>query len=677
MTRVHGDTSALKPSQARALAKLGDRTIPPDLVVGPALARDLLDLGRILNRRIGLYVDRRGRIQGVILGSAHAFDLPEFKRVRGTHGRLRGVRLVATQLADAPISDEDRADLLKLRFDLLAVLSDSPAGPQARIAHLAPGRDGAVAVRTLRRIPISVLERLATGTLDPAEAARWADQPAPLGPFLGRLDDELAAAAARTTAEGGATRAVALFVHGGGPAAEARRAELEALARTAGVELVEVVEQRRPHPDPRTFLGRGRLRAALMRALELDADLLVCDPELTPSQARAIAESTDLKVIDRTMLILDIFAKHARTAEGKLQVELAQLRHSMPFLVGRGTMMSRLAGGIGGRGPGETKLEIDRRRARKRIADLERKLATIARRRAQRRRNRMRHDVPVVAIVGYTNAGKSTLLNTLTGSSVLAEDKLFATLDPTVRRVRFPRDRDVLLLDTVGFIRNLPPDLRRAFAATLEEIRDADLVLHVVDARDPDRDQQMETVRTILAELEADTVPSILVFNKMDTVPPDLAEALAARFPEASFVQATDRRSTRSLVARIEDFLWSQDRLAKVGEAPPSPHEQHRGTGDQRGSGTNGDAAAEAGAAEHEGQPYLDARVGRRADPDHGSRGLEIRGAVGDEGRRIERDRIDVGQTGHGAREVEPAGAEIDVGGPHGESDEGEEAAEP
>ena len=568
MARVYGDTSALKPSQARALTRLHERTVPADRVVGPPLARTLLDLSAALHRRIGLYVDRRGRVQRVVLGSAHALDLPEFTRVRGARGRLRGVRLVATQLADAPMSDEERADLLKLRFDLLALLSPSPAGPQVRIAHLAPAPDGSVGVRALPRIPVSVLDRLADGTLDPAEAARHPDAPGDLRAFLERLDADLAAAQPVASAERRGVRAVALFVHQGGPTADARRAELRALARTAGMDLVEIVEQRRPAPDPRTFLGRGRLRAALMRALELDAELLVCDPELSPSQARTIAGETDLSVLDRTMLILDIFAKHARSAEGKLQVELAQLRHNMPFLVGRGTMMSRLAGGIGGRGPGETKLEVDRRRARQRIADLERRLARIARRRAQRRRSRTRHAIPVVAIVGYTNAGKSTLLNTLTGSQVLAEDKLFATLDPTVRRLRFPREREVVLLDTVGFIRDLPPDLRRAFAATLEEIADADLLLHVVDAADPDRRQQMETVRAVLADLGADAVDSILVFNKIDTLSAEAREGLAERFPDASFVSALDRASTRGLVRRIEDFLWSRGSLERP-QAPP------------------------------------------------------------------------------------------------------------
>ena len=676
VARVFGDTSALKPSFARALARLGDRSIPPDLVVGPPLARDLLDLSHRLNRRIGLYVDRRGRIQRVILGSAHALDLPEFTRVRGARGRLRGVRLVATQLADAPLTDEERADLLELRFDLLALVADSPAGPAARFAHLAPGEGGALVVRTLPRIPLSVLERLSDGTLAPDEAARWAEMPAPLRPFLDRLDAELSAARPRAAAEKRGVRAVALFVHGGGRTADARRAELLALARTAGVEVVEIVEQRRPHPDPRTFLGRGRLRAALMRALELDADLLVCDPELSPSQARAIAAATDLKVIDRTMLILDIFAKHARSAEGKLQVELAQLRHAMPFLVGRGTMMSRLAGGIGGRGPGETKLEVDRRRARSRIADLERRLARIARRRAQRRRSRTRHEVPVVAIVGYTNAGKSTLLNALTGSSVLAEDKLFATLDPTVRRVRFPRDRHVLLLDTVGFIRNLPPDLRRAFAATLEEIADADLLLHVVDAGDPDRDQQMETVRAILADLGADEVPSILVFNKVDTIDEGLRARLAERFPAASFVQATDRRTARTLVRRIEDFLWSQDRLPE-GPGAGSRDGQDEGAGQQGEPGAGGHPGSEPTAAEREGDPDLDQGVGGGPDPHHGRGPGEIDGAVREQGGGAQGDRVDVGQPGDGGGEVRPLLPEEAVGGPDGQVDPREQGAEP
>jgi GTP-binding protein HflX len=355
----------------------------------------------------------------------------------------------------------------------------------------------------------------------------------------------------------------------------------------------------------------------LVRALEQDVEILICDPELSASQARTIADETDLKVIDRTMLILDIFSRHAKSADGKLQVELAQLRYLLPKMVGKGTMMSRLMGGIGGRGPGETKLEIDRRRAKDRIHDLERRLVGLRKRRDQQRAERRRTGVPVAAIVGYTNAGKSTLLNTVTDSEVDAEDKLFATLDPTVRRIRFPRDREIVLLDTVGFIRDLPPALMQAFSATLEEVAQADLLLQVVDASDPDQDQQVATVEAILKELGAARIPRFLVLNKCDLVEaPELAalvqhyEARAAaagveleRRPRLFTVSALDKRSARALIEAIEEQLWAHGRIERVPWAVETPANEPA-------------PAAEAGEA-HEGAELPTADVGPAAAREH------------------------------------------------------------
>jgi GTP-binding protein HflX len=499
VNRVHGDTASLKASHARQLQKLGDRSVPPEQVVSPALARDVLDLAHEIGRRVGLFVDRRGRVSRVILGDAHSLELPEFSRVRGVSGRLRGIRLVVTHLVPEPLDREELADLTKLRLDMVAAIHRGPAGITADMASLGASPPGAAEpfqMRLFPRTPLSILARADEEATD----AELAGLPVPLLPFLRELEGQLEAASVRAHAEIQGTRAMVLMVHDGGPHVVARKAELRELCRTAGLGLVELVEQRRPQPDPRSFMGAGKLRQVLVRALEQDVELLICDPELSASQARTIADETELKVIDRTMLILDIFAKHARSSDGKLQVELAQLRYLLPKMMGKGTMMSRLMGGVGGRGPGETKLEIDRRRAKDRIADLEERLRQLRKQRDQQRAERKRSRVPVVAIVGYTNAGKSTLLNTVTGSDVDAEDKLFATLDPTVRRIRFPMDREIVLLDTVGFIRELPPALRQAFSATLEEIAAADLLLHVVDATDPDREQQVATVDAVLAE---------------------------------------------------------------------------------------------------------------------------------------------------------------------------------
>jgi GTP-binding protein HflX len=563
---LHGETANLKSNQARALHRLGRRQIPPDRVVSSVLARDLLDLSHELGRQIGLFVDRRGRVQSVILGDAHSVSLPEFQRVRGQGGRLRGIRLILTHLVPDPLSREELADLAKLRLDLVAAIHRGPAGVLVDLGALTPpppGSSDIFAVRTWTRVPLGVLHRE-----DDELVADAPDLPSDFTTFIRALEASLVAATSQARAESTGTRAMALMVHKGDADHHAREQELRELCRTAGLHLVDLAVQRRPAPDPRTFYGQGKLRDVLVRALAQDVELLICDPDLSPSQNREISEQTDLKVIDRTTLILDIFAQHARSADGKLQVELAQLRYMLPRMVGKGTAMSRLAGGIGGRGPGETKLEIDRRRAKERINMLERRLDELRQRRDQRRALRKSTGVPVAAIVGYTNAGKSSLLNTVTQSEVLAENKLFATLDPTVRRIRFPEDREVVLLDTVGFIRDLPPALLQAFSATLEEVAEADLLLVVVDASDPDRDQQLATVDKILGDLGAGGVPRLLVHNKVDLLE---HEELAVRKAEAGrntfFISALDRRSTFPLMQAIENHLWERGRI----DRPPSP----------------------------------------------------------------------------------------------------------
>jgi GTP-binding protein HflX len=303
--------------------------------------------------------------------------------------------------------------------------------------------------------------------------------------------------------------------------------ELRELAASANVVVLDEIIQRRQSVDPRTVLGRGKLDELIVRALRLGVDLIVFDRELSPAQVRSITEATDLKVIDRAQLILDIFAQRAETSEGKIQVELAQLKYMLPRLIaGQDSAFSRLAGGIGGRGPGETKLETDRRRVRDRINRLEKEIDTLQQRRQLRRKERTRRQLPIISIVGYTNAGKSTLLNTLTASSVLAERRMFATLDPTSRRLRLPYEQEVILNDTVGFIRDLPPDLIAAFRATLEEISDSTLLIHLLDASDARWEQQLTSVEKILTDLELNQIPRVVVFNKADLVDPDTLESI-------------------------------------------------------------------------------------------------------------------------------------------------------
>lgn len=331
---------------------------------------------------------------------------------------------------------------------------------------------------------------------------------------------------------------------------EERLTELADLADSVGVTVIDKIAQRIGDGHQRYLLGRGKLKEVLIQTLHKGADMVIFDQTLTPAQARAIAEITDIKIVDRTQLILDIFARRAHSREGKVQVELAQLRYLLPRLSGQGTQLSRLGGGIGTRGPGETKLETDRRKIRDRITHLEREIKQFSKHQDQRRARRERQGLPVLSFVGYTNAGKSTLLNILTDSHVSAENRLFETLDTTSRRLRFPQDREVIVTDTVGFIRDLPKELVGAFRTTLEELREADLLLHVVDASAPDIDVQIKTVQDILEELELDKIPQVLIFNKCDRLPTAQAEALCRRY-DAIGICALDASTLRPLIDHL------------------------------------------------------------------------------------------------------------------------------
>jgi GTP-binding protein HflX len=377
--------------------------------------------------------------------------------------------------------------------------------------------------------------------------------------WITSLEEELARQS-RTREVSAGERAVLVSVTAGRRPhdVEIQVEELKELARSAGVEVVEVVAQYRKRVDPKFLLGSGRLEDLVVRAFHHDVDLVIFDQNLTPTQARNLGDRLDLRVIDRTQLILDIFAQQARTRDGKLQVELAQLRYRLPRLAQRADLsLSRLAGGIGGRGPGEQKLEVDRRRTRDRVARLERELEKLRRQRQSRRRRRMRRGLPILSIVGYTNAGKSTLLRALTKTEVRVDDKMFATLDPTSRRLRFPREREVIVTDTVGFIRDLPRELVAAFRATLEEISEASLLLHVVDASATDLERRIEAVREVLDEIDDGRTPELLVFNQIDRLPPGVGKSIAARHGGAA-VSALERTGLGDLLARADAMLWEE-----------------------------------------------------------------------------------------------------------------------
>jgi GTP-binding protein HflX len=548
MPEIYGNTTGLAPSAIKTLEHIYRRKIPLERVATPELLRSLAEASKQTGRQVGALVHRSGKVDYVVVGDASRLVLPDIGRLRAAEGRFRALRLVHTHLHGEPLTKDDLVDLVRLRLDLVAALQLAPDGNPRGVVY------------AYNTPPPSSPPYREVGPIAPHQLDF------DFGGLMTSLEAEFAKTARLAKVEAKDGRAILVYV-GEKDARRAdddvgeRMAELNELARTAGVEVVDTVVQRRDRIDPKFVMGKGKLDDVVVRAVELGAQTLIFDRNLSPSQISAIAKNTDLKIIDRTQLILDIFAQRAQSKDGKLQVELAQLKYSLPRLGQKDDSLSRLTGGIGGRGPGETKLEIGRRRAKERVAHLEAQLKTLAKQRQQRRRRRDRLDVPIVAIVGYTNAGKSTLLNTLTDSDVLAEDKLFATLDTRSRRLRFPEEREVVITDTVGFIRDLPKDLFAAFRATFEETADADLLLHVVDAADQAKQKHIETTEKLLAELELGGIVRLLVYNKIDLVSPPEAEALRRQHPDALFISATHPETTRALLDRIAELLadrWAE-----------------------------------------------------------------------------------------------------------------------
>jgi len=546
MPEVQGHVSGLGPRALRALERVYRRRVPLDRIATPELVRSLAEASREAKRQVGALVHRSGQVDTVIVGSATGLMLPDIGRLRAAEGRFRALRLVHTHLYNEPLTHDDLVDLTRLRLDLVcAVLLNREGEPRSLTwAYNVPPPEGGAAPDK----NYEVVGPVPYGTPQPN-----------FGELIAALEAEFARL--QRTRAVRAKDGSAIVVHVGDKRkagalrrAEAQLDELESLARTAGVQVVDRVIQLREHPDSKLLLGRGKLEQVVMRAIDLDAETLIFDCDLTPAQASGIAQHTDLKVIDRSQLILDIFAQRAETKDGKLQVELAQLKYTLPRLGTRDDALSRLTGGIGGRGPGETKLEIGRRRARERVTRLEKQLKELERKRGERRRRRQLAETPVVAIVGYTNAGKSTLLNTLTNAGVLAEDKLFATLDTRARELRLPSGRSVVLTDTVGFIRRMPKDLFAAFRATFEEAADADLILEVVDISDPEHPQHMQETVRLLDELELSHVPRLTVFNKVDRLPEHEARSFE-QLPHGLVCSALSKRDTRRLLERIEPLL--------------------------------------------------------------------------------------------------------------------------
>ena len=490
-------------------------------------------------RQLGLLIDRQGRPAMLLVGDRDQIVIPDLGRHRQSDGRLRGLRFLHTHFGTSGLSQDDLMDLVFLRLDSIAALTVDGQGLPDRLqwAQLLPPNPR----QELYQVsPVLAWDRVHVDFTAQAEALET------------ELQRQVEAGRPFSTQE----RALLISVSTAPKKVqEASLRELSDLVKTAGLECAGYLIQRVNAVNPKHILGRGKLAELEVQALQTGAAILVFDRELAPAQMRNLADITERKVLDRTQIILDIFAQHATSRAGKLQVELAQLDYTQPRLVGKNKALSRLAGGIGGRGPGETKLELDRRRIKERRTKINKELARIRARRGATRTRRENAGLPIVALVGYTNAGKSTLLNTLTASQVLTADKLFATLDPVTRRLRFPEDREVILTDTVGFISSLPVSLREAFLATLEELDAADVLVQVADAGHPELLQHIDAVQTLLQELNLHTIPRLLVLNKWDTVDSAQRMTLLSRYPQALPVSAVDRSGLTALLEAVGQRL--------------------------------------------------------------------------------------------------------------------------
>jgi len=536
---ISGYTDGLKTAQVRALERTFRRRVRPEEVISQELANHLTRISLEIGRQVGAIITREGQIRDVIVGDTDQVEIPEIGRLRSREGRLRGLRLVHTHLKGESVSRDDLNDLALLRLDAVAVLHATDDGSAGRIelAHVIPPSAGSDEDE-----PFCFFEAPNPASLD--------------------LDFETAVAAVEaefsnilkaSLAETGKERALVI----GTSPDDFQFSETVELARSAGAHIAGEIRQKRRQLHPKTVVGKGKLNRIVLESMRHQADLAIFDTDLKPAQARVFEDFTGMKTVDRTQLILDIFAQRAASRDGKIMVELAQLKYSLPRLSEKETRLSRHTGGIGTRGPGETAMEIGRRRIFDRIRKLEKQVAGISRQRALRRINRRRNSVPVVALVGYTNAGKTSLLNVITRSRVKANNQLFVTLDPTTRRVRFPGDRDVLLTDTVGFIRDLPPDLVAAFKATLEEASEADLLLHVADISDPLLEMKVNSVRKILTDLEMKDIPELLVLNKSDLLDPK-ETGNQARLFEGIPVSTVDKKGLPDLMSRVGSMLGKE-----------------------------------------------------------------------------------------------------------------------
>ncbi|MBI5196972.1 MAG: GTPase HflX [Nitrospirae bacterium] len=544
MPSVYGNTSGLKKGDLRAVERIYRRRIPRDKALTLELANYMAECSAVTGRQIGVLADRDGNVCYVIIGDAKGIFIPELADYPLGRRVLRGLRLIHTHLKNEPVSQDDLTDLSLLRLDALIVIGIKGETPDnIQLAYLLP--PGSKKNYEIKNIPFQRLE------------AVLGDFDVMVSNIENEMQDAIYSSGRKTSGiDAKKERAILVSVSTGlRSEQEDSMEELKELADSSEVLVLDTVIQRPKQINPKYLMGEGKIKELVINALNKGATMLIFDQDLNPSQIKAISDITELKVIDRSQLILDIFARRAHSRDGKVQVELAQLHYRLPMLTGKGTAMSRLMGGIGGRGPGEMKLEVDRRRVRDRINLLEKQLESLKRARQQRKTQRIESGIPIVSIIGYTNAGKSTLLNNLTRSKTFVEDKMFATLDTASRRLRFPKERDVIITDTVGFIRDLPEDLASAFRSTLEELEDADLLLHIVDISNPRFEQHIKSVENVLADLVLSQKPQVLVFNKTDLLDSGEAEGICRRF-DGIAISALKPETFNRLLNEIETRLW-------------------------------------------------------------------------------------------------------------------------
>jgi GTPase len=503
----------------------------------------MMEISHEIGRQVGIIVNRRGVVEYVIAGERDRIHIPALASERVGRARFRGLRFIHTHLNGELLTKEDLTDLAMLQLDLIAAILDKP-GEKMEMIHL-----GHLIPQNQKGQVWDFIGPLSVGELN-----------INFTQFIAALESEFVRARGTSYATQASEKEKCLLVVVTMPKKqknlEERTAEMKDLSYSAGLSVLDVILQRPKELHPRFLVGQGKIEEIAMRATQLGATMLVFDEELTPSQLNSISSLTELKVIDRNQMILDIFANRARTSEAKIQVELAQLRYILPRLGRKQEALSRLTGGIGGRGPGETKLEVDRRRVKERLSFLEKKLIDVGNSRDRTRERRRKAGIPVVSVIGYTNSGKSTLVNLLTKSTVEVEERFFSTLTPTTRLIKYPARKNIVLTDTVGFVEDLPEVLMRAFTATMEELNDATILLHLVDISSPDFEDRIETVRKMIKKLELSDKPVLLVFNKIDGVDDRLTSIIENRYSALS-ISCKEKKGLERLVHVLETTVAS------------------------------------------------------------------------------------------------------------------------